>query len=639
MTTENTTTPPVQFGYIDLNLIVASTTNPRKIFEPSAMAELTANIKASGVHQPVLLRTLPASRLEDTAHMQPRPIYELVCGERRLRASQSAGLNNIPAMVAELTDSQALEVQVVENLQRTDLSALEEAEGYDVLMQTANITADQVAEKIGKSKAYVYARIKLLDLGTDGREALKNGLIDASRALLLARIPDTTLQAKALNEIVRPNHYRGTMSAREAAEHIRNSYMLKLSTAVFDIKDALLTSATACKSCTKRSGANPDLFADVKGADVCTDPACFESKTQAHYAAIRLNAEKLGHDIIDGREALEIMPQKWNGIEGYARLDVATDSPTGKPLRKLLSKVMDQEGIKPTMVANPHVPGEIIACVPVNQLPELLAKAGKDEAAKKANDLAQAQEEHAAERALQEEQHAFERRWRVELMSRIFEKTGATWISKLPVDVERYILQEFISTMNADQCKRLIKLLDLGKVAPKEGIKQWAYNLSGSNVAAALCIVVAFRDIEYRHWLSDETQANKGLFLVAKELGIEPNDVRNLVITQVRDEKAAAEEKASAPPPPAAQTKGRGGKEKNKKPSLANAPAKKPKLSAKDAMQGIADAMQNQNETLGDSAQGQDQCATRNDNKSDQDGPWLADVTNQDQGSNEGGAV
>jgi ParB/RepB/Spo0J family partition protein len=153
------------------------------------------------VHQPVLLRTLPASRLEDTAHLKPRPQYELVCGERRFRACLAAGLKNIPAMVAELTNDQALEVQVVENLQRTDLSALEEAEGYEVLMQTANITADQVAEKIGKSRAYVYGRIKLLDLGTESREALKTGLIDASRALLLARIPDTALQAKALQEI------------------------------------------------------------------------------------------------------------------------------------------------------------------------------------------------------------------------------------------------------------------------------------------------------------------------------------------------------------------------------------------------------------------------------------------------------
>lgn len=643
MTTQ--TPDNINFGYIALNAIIASTTNPRKTFEPAALAELTANIKASGVHQPVLLRTLPASRLEDTAHLKPRPQYELVCGERRFRACLAAGLKNIPAMVAELTNDQALEVQVVENLQRTDLSALEEAEGYEVLMQTANITADQVAEKIGKSRAYVYGRIKLLDLGTESREALKTGLIDASRALLLARIPDTALQAKALQEIVRPNHMHGVMGVREAGEHIRNRYMLKLSTAVFDTKDAFLTEASACKGCTKRTGANPDLFADVKGADVCTDPQCFDKKTQAHHAAVRLSAEKAGHDIIDGREAMELMPSKYTGIEGYARLDVAADSPTGKPLRKELAKVMDKEGIKPTMLANPHVAGEIIACIPLAQVPELLAKAGKDEAAQKAVTLAAAQEEREKERAEDEAANAFERRWRADLLSDVKASLFEFPVHDLPQPVCRYILANLIEPMNGDQCKRLAKLLELGKVAPKDGVKNWAKDISADQLASGICLVVAFRDAEYRSWLQDQDRANEGLFMVARQVGVEPDTVRNLVITQIRDEQAAAKEAAfkaaqvDPPLPSAAQAKGGGGKEGNKKTRSANAVAKTPKLSAEDALSGIAHAMQGGEEVLGDCAQDKDQRATHGQNDGEAAWPWPGDVADQDNDGNKRGGL
>lgn len=635
----------IGFGYFDLSAIVASTTNPRKTFEPTALAELTANIKASGVHQPVLLRKLPASRLEDTAHLKPRPTYELVCGERRFRACTAAGLKNIPAMVAELTDDQALEVQVVENLQRTDLSALEEAEGYEVLMQTANITADQVAEKIGKSRAYVYGRVKLLDLGTEGREALKQGVIDASRALLLARIPNTKLQAEALEDIVRTNHYLGVMSAREAAEHIRERYMLKLSAAVFDTKDAFLTDAAACKNCTKRTGANPDLFADVKGADVCTDPQCFQKKTQAHHAAVRLNAEKLGHDIIDDREALELMPHRHADIEGYARLDVAADSPTGKPLRKELAKVMEKEDIKPTMLVNPHVPGEVIACIPIALVPELLAKAGKDEAAQKALTLATAQEKYEKERAEADAAHAFERRWRADLLKDVNAALTEFPLYTLPQPVERYLLADLIETMSGDQCKRLAKLLDLGKVAPKEGVKNWASSLDDKKLSAGICLVVAFRDTEYRSWLPDQEKANEGLFMVARQCGIEPDTVRNLVITQIRDEKAAEKEaafkaaQASLPLSSAAQAKGGGGKEGNKKIRSANAVAKKPKLSAEDALSGIAHAMQGGEEVLGDSAQDKDQRATHDSDDGEKGWPWPGDVAGQVDGGNEGGAM
>jgi ParB/RepB/Spo0J family partition protein len=211
-----------EFANLALASITPSLTNPRKTFNPDKLTELANSIKATGMHQPILVRPLTGSRVADTDRAVQ---FELVCGERRLRASQQAGLDTVPAMVRVLTDDQVLEIQLVENLQRDDLTAIEEAEGYDALMQHASITADQVGEKIGKSRSYVYGRLKLLDLCTEARVSLRDRTIDASRALLVARIPDHKLQIKAMKEIVTRGQWvaghQEPMSYRAAAEHVQ----------------------------------------------------------------------------------------------------------------------------------------------------------------------------------------------------------------------------------------------------------------------------------------------------------------------------------------------------------------------------------------------------------------------------------
>ena len=192
---------PGTFATIALDRITPSLTNPRKTFDPAKLQDLAESIRSSGVHQPVVVRSLPGSRLADTDRTVQ---YELVVGERRLRASIIAGVDTIPAIVRTLSDNEVLEVQCVENLHRDDLAPLEEAEGYDHLMQHTGLSADEVAAKIGKSRSYVYAKLKLLDLCQEVRQALREGSIDASRALLIARIPDGKLQLKALSAATAP---------------------------------------------------------------------------------------------------------------------------------------------------------------------------------------------------------------------------------------------------------------------------------------------------------------------------------------------------------------------------------------------------------------------------------------------------
>lgn len=304
-----------EFANIELSLITPSLTNPRTHFDAAKLQELADDIKRRGIDTPITVRPLPAARVADTsidrATGKPpavRPVYELVAGERRYRASRLAGVATIPALVRDLDDEQALEVQLVENLHRTDLTELEEAEGYQRLMEHSTLSADQVAAKITKSRSYVYARLKLLDLTLECKQALREGQIDASRALLIARIPDANLQLKAIEWATKPDYSGDVPSVRRLQEWLKNNVMLRLEHAAFKLTDVrLVETAGSCEACPKRTGANPDLFADVASADICTDPACFHGKEEAHRAQLVKKAQAKGMRVVQDKEALEML--------------------------------------------------------------------------------------------------------------------------------------------------------------------------------------------------------------------------------------------------------------------------------------------------------------------------------------------
>lgn len=294
-TVSNFTEP--HFGNIPLACVVPSKTNPRKRFDEASLAELADSILRNGLAQPILVRPLPS-----TAGQIDR--VEIVAGERRYRAAKIAGLDVIPAIVRELTDVQALELQIVENVQREDVHEIEEAEGYHRLMEEHGYTSDMLAEKVGKSRSYIYGRLKLCALVPLAREAFFEGKLNSSLALLIARIPVPELQEHATKEITTWNAGE-SMSYRRAVEHIQERYMLDLDRARFDIKDAkLLKAAGACTTCDKRTGSHPLLFPDV-GADVCTDPNCFAAKGRAQNQKIIDVARKQGIPVIEGDEAAD----------------------------------------------------------------------------------------------------------------------------------------------------------------------------------------------------------------------------------------------------------------------------------------------------------------------------------------------
>ena len=317
-----------QFQNLFLTALVASPTNPRKTFDPVKLKELATSIAASGVHQAILVRQLPAQRLLDTAHIKPRPEYEIVAGERRYRASVIAKADTIPAIIRELTDEQVLEVQIIENLQRDDLSALEAAEGYQTLMDHSHLTADQVAEKIGKSRTFVYNSLKLLKLSPTAKLAIREQGLTASVAELIARIPNDALQAKALAFAVAPDGDGDKPSYRTFSQWAQRNVMLNLQYANFPIEFANLVSAAgACSTCSKRTRANPDLFTDVKSADMCIDPPCYHLKAQAHKDALAAQVAaipKASNRNVDEQQGLGLESMLAQDARAQTRTEEAT---------------------------------------------------------------------------------------------------------------------------------------------------------------------------------------------------------------------------------------------------------------------------------------------------------------------------
>lgn len=277
----------------------------RKRFSELGLTELAASIKAMGVVQPILIR--PVTPTVD----QPE-IYEIVAGERRYRASVIAGLLDIPTMIRVLSDNDAAKIRILENLQREDPHPIEEAEGFQMLMLRHGYNADQLAEEIKKSRAHVYARLKLCDLTPEVRDMVFDGIIPTSTALLIARIPVPALQIKALHAIVRPDNISGEqLSVRRAGEYIQHHFMLDLKTAVFKIADAnLVPAAGPCTTCPKRAGNQPEVYQGIS-ADVCTDPDCFSEKRATHHAATLATARMNGLPVMEGAELFHVVSNQF----------------------------------------------------------------------------------------------------------------------------------------------------------------------------------------------------------------------------------------------------------------------------------------------------------------------------------------
>ncbi len=175
---------------IDINLIEANPFQPRTEFDEVALAELAQSIKEQGIIQPVTVRKLGYNR------------YQLISGERRLRASKLAGLAKIPAFIRIANDEQMLELALIENIHRENLNAIEVAISYQRLIDECNLTQEQLSEKLGKSRSAIANFLRLLKLPAEIQIALRDGHISMAHARALINIEDKETQLKLLQQIV-----------------------------------------------------------------------------------------------------------------------------------------------------------------------------------------------------------------------------------------------------------------------------------------------------------------------------------------------------------------------------------------------------------------------------------------------------
>lgn len=181
---------------------------PRKDFEPEALNELSESISQHGILQPLVVRPIWGGG------------YEIVAGERRFRAARMAGLTEVPVVIRELTDSQTMELALIENLQREDLSDLELARGYDSLIKEYNMTQEQVANTVNKSRSAVANTLRLMRLPESVKIMLSNSEITSGHARALLSLEDDGLIEQAANRIIESN-----LSVRETEKLV--SQMIK----------------------------------------------------------------------------------------------------------------------------------------------------------------------------------------------------------------------------------------------------------------------------------------------------------------------------------------------------------------------------------------------------------------------------
>lgn len=258
------------FKTIPLSEIKPDKNQPRKFFDDHSLKELTESVKLKGVLQPIMVRPNGKG-------------YILVCGERRLKASHAAGLSDVPAVIRNLSDEEALEIQFIENIQRDDVHPMDEASTFKLMIESKvkPYTIADIAAKINKPEKFVTHRLSLNNLIPELQQDFWKGKFLIGHAVLFSKLSaeDQKLCLKEFKE------WGGKefKSVTDVKDFISRNIMRVLSSAPFKKDDATLNPEMGpCTSCPFRSGNNPTLFDEVKETDRCFKPTCFEKKIEVH---------------------------------------------------------------------------------------------------------------------------------------------------------------------------------------------------------------------------------------------------------------------------------------------------------------------------------------------------------------------
>jgi ParB/RepB/Spo0J family partition protein len=279
-------THEAEMMHLEIDQVHLPQSNYREEINPEELQELADSIKDVGVIQAVTVR--------------PRKIggFELVCGERRYRASLMVDKTTIPASIRELTDDQAFEMQIVENLQRKEVHPLDEAKAFKRMLDTGRYITAEIAAKVAKAESYILQRLKLNDLIVDIKQDFYNHELGVGHAVLIARLDDEQ-QLHIFNKFKNSYGVSGYGTIKRLSQEVHN-HSVDLSKAQFPL-DKIFDHAGGCDICPKRSKNNPMLFSDMQSTDSCFNKTCHSLKTDTHIQSMVQEIVTSGKDVLLGR--------------------------------------------------------------------------------------------------------------------------------------------------------------------------------------------------------------------------------------------------------------------------------------------------------------------------------------------------
>ncbi len=467
----------------DITILHASPTNPRKHFPDEELLDLQKSMREHGFKTAFPIYARP-SRSEPGR-------LEIIAGERRFRSASAIGLDRVPVVVEEVDDKTVLELQLIENLQREALTAVEEARAYERLRDEFKLTLEEIAARVGKTKSTVRDKLKMLRAPACLLDALDDeaSRIGVDQCVVVAGIPDKSLREKCAKEVIAGtyDHVSGQnvpLSVQATRRHVREHYTVSLKGCAWDIDDAaLLPDAGACSGCLffikKMAEADEDLKAELQtggggkgGVDpmTCTNPACHARKMDALWKQKSAAAKASGEaKVLTKDEAAKIFHSR-GGLQYDAAYVTLDDKPgyevTGRydssktpSFRKLLS----QSGAKPTVVLARDPRGDIVELLPKKAAIEL-AKSLKKSGKLKKDAPTAAEKKEAEKRAFENKVSAREKIVTLDVFFKALSK------KPLGIDGQRVMLRTMLhSTAGMDGSRLMAEWLGLEPEQPKKG--------------------------------------------------------------------------------------------------------------------------------------------------------------------------
>lgn len=332
---------------IPLSAIQPSALNPRKKFDEGKLAELAASIRSKGLIQPIVVRPIGGPKVTAGSRR-----YEIVAGERRFRAASLAGLTSIRAIVRSLSDKDVLEIAVIENEQREDVTPMEKAHGYAALIDDHGLTVEDLAARVGKSASTIRGLLNLRRLPAKALKALEAGELSMSVAQLLARVPGAKAREHAVSHALVANYNGDLPTFRDMKRFVEKHCMVELKAAPFPrIELNLVADTPSCEECPRRTGNDPLTYPDAR-ADVCTDPECYSKKVEAWKVRVAKEDTAAGRKVLSAAECEKIY-QRWSTGE------LAWDA----PYVDLDAKCFDDEKRRTyrTLIGRDSLPSVVIA--------------------------------------------------------------------------------------------------------------------------------------------------------------------------------------------------------------------------------------------------------------------------------------